>query len=119
MPFSKKIVLGSLLAGTLLVFGTSAPAWAHEWRARAPGEVRSDLNEIHRDRRELNRSERELRRDLFRGASPAEIARDRREVRRDRRELRESYAELHQDRHKYRWWRPSAWRHRFDSRQWW
>jgi uncharacterized membrane protein YccC len=119
MQLSKNIILGSLVAGSLLISGTSSVAWGHGWHSRVPGEIRRDLAEIERDRRELNRSERELRRDLHRGANPAEIARDRREVRRDRRELRESYAELHQDRHKYPWWRPYGWRNWYHHWHWW
>jgi hypothetical protein len=94
MNKSKRLLLGGLIAVSLLAAGQSARADVdYGWRG---GEIRRDYG--YRDysyiemlKRRIFRNEIELRRDLRNGTGPAEIAFDRRQIARDRRLLVEAY----------------------------
>ncbi len=89
MNKTKNLIVGGLIAASLLAAGTPAFAdWDYGWRG---GEIRRDYTDIAALKRRLYRSELELRRDLRSGAGPAEIAFDRRQIARDRRLLAEAY----------------------------
>ena len=105
----KKLLLGLVTAGSLLMAAPSHAAWYRGWdqdwrRDNYSYDWRNNSRERFEDRRELWRDRQELRRDLRRGASPEEIARDRAEIRQDEREL-------YSDRDEYRspWYRGWWW----------
>ena len=102
MKKSKKVLLGTLMAGALFAVGQPAFAdFGYGWRG---GEIRRDYADIAALKRRLYRSELELRRDLRNGAGPAEIAFDRRQIARGRRLLADAYGDSERDRSgSHRW----------------
>ncbi|HEY2988327.1 MAG TPA: hypothetical protein VGL11_11420 [Candidatus Binatia bacterium] len=62
MKLDKKLILGGLLAGSLLVSGNSAMAWDGGWHP-APGgirrEFRSERRDFREDRRDFYRDRRD------------------------------------------------------------
>jgi hypothetical protein len=103
----KKIVLGGLLAGSLI--GPPSPALSQTLEFVNDRYTRQDLindrREVRRDRLMLDRAQEQLMQDqeildrhLRQGAHPRVIARDRERVRESEARVRQARAELREDR---------------------
>ncbi|HEY2989862.1 MAG TPA: hypothetical protein VGL11_19230 [Candidatus Binatia bacterium] len=97
----KNIVLGGLLAGSLIGTGTPVLAQTLEFvndRYVSRGEVQQDRQALERDYEQL-RQDKETRDRLVRhGAGPQRIARIEQKIREDEMQIRRDEAELRRDR---------------------
>ncbi|HEY3305441.1 MAG TPA: hypothetical protein VGL70_18115 [Candidatus Binatia bacterium] len=120
----KRLVLGGLLAGSLI--GPTSPAIAQSWEFVNDRYTREDLmndrREVRRDQRVLDRANEQLLLDreildrhLRQGAHPRTIAQDRERVREGEARVRRAEAELRHDRRELaeNYW---EWRRDRDSR---
>jgi hypothetical protein len=87
----RAMVLGGMLAGSLIV--SASPVLAQTWR-----EVRRDENILNRDHEQLLQDRETLDRHLRYGASSWQIARDQDRIREDEANIRRDEAELRRDR---------------------
>jgi hypothetical protein len=91
----KNVVLGGMLAGSLIV--TAAPAFADDF-STSRQELRHDRRVIDRDNEQLARDREILNAHVRNGAGRRQIALDEQRIRDDEAKLDRDMAELRQDR---------------------